>query len=212
DVLRRAGEPADEEGERHGGDDVVGLRGLPVLQLHAAGARAVEEDALHRALEVDAAAALAEELRHPFVDEAGAAARVGEAFGERLVAPGAEGEGVLDRLEEGELLDPLGGEVRVQLRAGDAPQLLAVGLEEDLEEAAAEARHHPLLEAGALLGAAEAAGGVGGHAARGLQRPQLGERVERAERVVEEAAAVVDAREAVDEAVLSSDDLQPERV
>ena len=106
----------------------------------------VMDDAAHRRVQLDAAAMFRDALGHPFVDHAGAAGGIGELIDERLVPILAQAERGLDRFAEREFLDPLGGEVGVELIAGDAPQLFAVRFEEHLEEPPAEAADHPRFE------------------------------------------------------------------
>ena len=103
----------------------------------------------------------------------------------------------LDRLLQVEVLDALARPLGADLRAGHAPHLLGVGLEEDLVEAAAEPVDHPVLEGALVADGSEPRRRVAHADAGGLERPQAEQRVDRPERVVEEAAAVVDARHAI---------------
>jgi hypothetical protein len=91
-----------------------------------------------------------------------------------------------------------------------APDLLGVALEEDLEEPAPEAVRDPLLE-GALLAVGEQLGPQPARSdAQRLQRTEAEQRVHRLERVVEEAAAVIDPREPRADQELLAKDLLPE--
>ena len=102
-------------------------------------------------------------------------------------------ERVPDRLEQRQVLDPLRRPVRPNLGAGHAPDLLRVGLEEMAEQAIAEAVHHPVFEGLFLLVGEYLPLQVGAHDPEGLDRPQIGERVHRLERIVEELAPEEDA-------------------
>jgi hypothetical protein len=81
-------------------------------------------------------------------------------------------------------------------RGGDAPDLLRVTGEEVHVEPPAETVHHPLLEGVLLLVGAHLPLDVAQHDAHGLVETDLPQRVERLQRVVEVASAVVDAAEA----------------
>ena len=127
----------------------------------------------------------------------------------RLAALGQDG--VDDRLAQVEVLDPLGRPVGRHVRHRHAPDLLGVGLEEGAVEAPAEAGHQPVLVVGLVLGRADAGPDVGEPAQDGLPQPEVAERVERLQRVVEELALVVDAAHAGPEhEVALGQDLVPE--
>lgn len=219
-ALGSAGERLHEQRERHRRDDVIELRACAVAGLDPGRAPALDEHAPHGPLEVDGPARLAHGRGHPLVDHPCPAVRVGEAVDERpVLAALPEPERVLCRLEERELLDPLRGEVGVELATGDPPELFAVRLEEDLEEPPAEAPHDPGLEravvragGSAAPAAAERLERVARHAARRLEEPEVRERIPRPERVMEESLLVVDPREPVDHRVVAPDDLEPEAV
>src|SRR5436190_11722195 len=90
------------------------------------------------------------------------------------------------------------------------PNLLGVGGEEHLVQTAPEALAHPLLEC--LLGPMRTHGGrqIAAHRPRELERPELTDDVARVERVVQEATAVVDPRQAATDEELVTQDLVPE--
>src|SRR6185295_5647878 len=97
-----------------------------------------------------------------------------------------------------EALDPLGGPVRAYLGALPSPDLLGVGLEEHQEEAPPEPVRHPALE-GAVFGhGEELLAGVAERHPSALEEAHAPERLKGLEGVMEEAAAVEDAREAAD--------------
>src|SRR6185436_17434632 len=73
-----------------------------------------------------------------------------------VVARTRPSEDVSDRDGEREAAYALRGPVRVYLAAGDAPDLLRVGLEEGSVESPAEAVRHPLLERALALQGEEA--------------------------------------------------------
>src|SRR5206468_1482605 len=101
---------------------------------------------------------------------------------------------------------PLG----LDLAAGDAPDLLGVRAEERVIETLAEVRRHPVLEARRLRGRAQSAPEVGERAAGGLDGAEAAEDVLRDERVREELALVVDAREPRPDEQLVAEHLVPE--
>ncbi len=78
--------------------------------------------------------------------------------------------------------------------AAHAPDLLGIGLEEDAEETGAELVRHPFLEIAGVRDGEEAALEIGEHARHGLEDAELHQRVAGLERVVEQLAAVIDAR------------------
>ena len=142
-----------------------------------------------------------------------AVARVVELADQRLdlVALVAEERG-LGGAEEGQALDPLGGPLGADLRGRHAPDLLGVGLEEEVEEALAEAVGDPLLEGVLAALRLDLRPEVGEHAARQLDRAELLDHVRAAQRVVEELLVPVDARHARALEELLAHDLVPEVV
>jgi hypothetical protein len=113
---------------------------------------------------------------------------------------------------EREPLDPLGRPLGAQLGAGDAPDLLGVGLEEDREETVPEAVGHPLLEGVLLLVGPDLPAQVAQHHQDRLDDPEAHQGVERLERVVEEAVVVEDPRHAGPAQELAAEHLLPDLV
>ena len=101
------------------------------------------DDAADRLFQMDRTAHFLDALGHAFVHAAGAADGVGKLIDQSFMLMLADAEGRLDRLAQREFLDALGGEVGVERVARNAPQLLAVGLEEHIEQTPAEATDHP---------------------------------------------------------------------
>ena len=99
-----------------------------------------------RPTRLDTAGSLADARGQPFVDQSRSAGRIGEAIDKRRVPAAADSHGRPDRRGQRELLDSLSGEIGVEITARDAPELLAVRLEEDLEQAATESLDYPALE------------------------------------------------------------------
>ncbi len=159
------------------------------------------------------AAELLDVVGHLLPHLAGAVAGVVELGDQRLdlVAPVAE-EGRLRRREERQALDPLGRPLGADLGGRDAPDLLGVGLEEEVEQALAEAVGDPLLER--VLRPLGLDGGpqVGEPGAGQLDRAELADHVGAVERVVEELLVPVDARLARALEELVAHDLVPEVV
>ena len=106
------------------------------------------------------------------------------------------GQRVPDRLEERQVLDPLSGPVRPDLGAGNAPDLLRVGLEEVAEQAVAEAVDHPMFKRLLLLVRKDLPLDIARHNPAGLDRPQICQRINRLERIIEEFATEKDPRQA----------------
>src|SRR3990172_2356248 len=100
---------------------------------------------LHAGLRHHAAVRL-DLLPHPLGDPADPQRRVEERLGERGQVGGRSYERPPDRHAEGEPLDPLLHPLRADPLARDAPDLLTVPLEVDLEHRAAEPAHHPVLQ------------------------------------------------------------------
>src|SRR5439155_24308715 len=109
-------------------------------------------------------------------------------------------------------LDALGGPLGADLGCRHAPDLLVVRLEEQLEEAPAEAVRDPILERLVALVAPRGRAQVRRDAARQLDRPELAHDVGTAQRIVEVAAVPEDARHARPEQELLAEDLVPQRV
>ncbi len=95
---------------------------------------------------------------------------------------------------------------------GHAPHLLGVGLEEEVEQALAEAVGHPLLEGVLAALGLDLRPHVGQERARQLDRAELLDHVRPAQRVVEELLVPVDARHARALEELLAHDLVPEVV
>ena len=158
---RRRVEQPRERRQRDRRDDGVGCEGpLAVGSLgdHLAHAAGLVAHPGHPGVAEDPAARR-ELLGEALADAADAEARVGEAVDE--TGDGAAvlaREGVADRPAEREPLDPPRHPADADALAGQAPDLLAVLLEIDREERAAEAAHHPVLEGdvGAAAGDARA--------------------------------------------------------
>ena len=110
---------------------------------------------------------------------AGTEPGIAEAIDQRLddgaIALGlpADTEARDDGLVEVEPLDALGGPIGGDIVAVHAPDLFGVGLEEDLEQAAAEVVDHPLLEADDVAIGAGLRPGIGQDAAQRLDRAEL---------------------------------------
>ena len=108
-----------------------------------------------------------------------------------LVAP--RHEGVDNGGEQRQVLYALRGPVGLHLRAGMAPHLLGVGLEEVAVEAPPEAGRDPPFEVGLVLRRIYPGPQVGQHAAHGFEDAQVGQRVHRFQRVVVKLAPIEDA-------------------
>src|SRR5438270_10859751 len=94
-----------------------------------------------------------------------------------------------------ETLDPLRRPIGGQLFGADAPHLFGVGLEEDAEQAPPELVADPILKRSRILDRLKARPGVAREAQDRLDRTEIPEGIDGFDRVCEEAAAVVDARE-----------------
>ena len=209
---------ADRVPQRQRRDDRGRLEGLPVRHVNAHAAVAVELELRDPVVEQHLAAELLDVGGHLLPHLAGAVARVVELRDEArdLVAAVAEERGP-GGAEEREVLDPLGGPVGADLGGGHAPDLLRVGLEELVEEEAAEAVRDPLLVGLLLALRLDGRPQVGGERARQVDRAELLHHVRAAQRVVEElrlavAVAPVDARHARALEELLLHDLVPEVV
>ena len=120
-------------------------------------------------------------------------------------------EGVPHRLEQREVLDPLGGPVGLDVGGRHAPDLLGVGLEEDPVEAPTEPRRGVALEGGLVGRWTQPHPRVGDDAADRLDQPEVAQCVERLEGVVVELAVVEDAAHpGAHEEVLVGQDLVPQ--
>jgi hypothetical protein len=128
-----------------------------------------------------------------------------------LVALVAEERG-LGGGEEREPLDPLRGPLGPDLGRRDAPDLLRVGLEEEVEEPLAEAVGDPLLEVVLLALGLRQRPQVGEAGARQLDGAELLDDVAAVERVVEELAVPEDARHPGAQQELLTHHLVPEVV
>ena len=152
-------------------------------------------------------------IRHALVHHARAFKRVGKLVDQRFVFGAFPGkERILHRFEQTQLFDALRGEVRIQLLAGDSPELFAVRLEKNLEQPAPEPVHDPILEGAVLLDRRKRIRNIAEPAARRLERPKPGQCVKGLEWVIKELALVIDAREAVHHPVVAPNDLQPQLV
>src|SRR5688572_12384134 len=101
---------------------VVGLEGA-VFQVDTDDAAATRGDGTDRRREAYAAAATRHRRRHALIHDACSAVRIRELVDEGLVRVAATAEKrVLHGFEKRQLLDPLGGEVGVELGTGDAPK------------------------------------------------------------------------------------------
>src|SRR5439155_25472430 len=121
-----------------------------------------------------------------------AEARVLELLDQRRDVLPAQAEDRHRRLPEREVLDPLRGPLRPDLRSGDPPDLLGVGAEEGVVEPAAEADRNPLLERLRLPLAIARAPEVRESAEAGLPDAEAAQDVLGGQWVVEELALVVD--------------------
>ena len=159
------------------------------------------------------AALLLDRAAHRLPHLAGAEARVVELRDEALdlVVLVAEERGLRGG-EERQPLDALRRPLGADLGRRDAPDLLGVRLEEELEQPAAEAVRDPVLERVVDLVAAGRSAGVRRHAARQLDRAELADHVGAAQRVVEVAVVPVDPRHPRAPQELVAEHLVPERV
>ena len=152
---------------------------------------------------------------------AGALARILEALDQRLHHRSAGRIGTAARLQRArqrvhdgdaqiEALDALRRPVGGNLVARHAPHLFGVGLEEHAEQPLAELVAHPVVEALRLRDRRHLGPRVGQHAGGAGEDAEIGERLERLERIGIEFPVVVDAREArpLDEIV--GQDLAPQ--
>src|SRR5438270_6857805 len=105
-----------------------------------------------------------------------------------------------------EALDALRGPVGRQLLGADAPNLFRVSLEEDVEQAPPELVAHPVLETPRILDGLEACAGVAGQAEEAFDRAEVPQRIDRLDRICEEPATVVDARQAAPRQHLVAED------
>ena len=171
------------------------------------------ERGLHdRATHQDLAALGAHLLRAAFPHHARSQSRVAKGLDQRLdhfAAPARE-ERVADRSPERQTLDPLRRPVSRNLLAGHSPDLLRIGLEEDLEESSSELVRHPVLEGARLPAADEPCLEIGQRAADRLEGAQLHQRLGAVERVGEVLAPVVDARRTRPHQEIVTEDLGPE--
>jgi len=85
-------------------------------------------------------------LRHALVYDAAAVDRMGKALREGFVLGVVPPDRRQRCAPKGEALDALGREIDIKVVAGDAPELFAVGLEEEFEKAATERGHDPVFE------------------------------------------------------------------
>ena len=168
---------------------------------------------------MDGPPALADLVAGGFPHLAGAEPGVLEAVDQRLddlALPlrlaGAPKRPLDDRLDQAQPLDPLRGPVGRDGVGGHPPDLLGVGLEEDLEEDAAEAVDDPVLEAPLGPDRPQPRLDVARQDAGRAHRAELPEGVGRLERVVEELAVVVDAAQPRPGDELVAEDLAPDAV
>jgi hypothetical protein len=213
DDARRGGAgEADRRAQGQGGDHLAGLDALAAgLERHDAAVADLE--LRDRRVEPHLAAVGDDLVGHRLPHLAGAEAGVVELVDERLdlVALVAH-EGGLGGRPERQALDPLRGPLGADLGGRDAPDLLGVGLEEEVEQPLAEAVRDPLLEVLlAPLGLHERPQ-VREAGAHELDGAELLDHVRAAERVVEELAVPVDARHARALEELLAHDFVPEVV
>jgi hypothetical protein len=165
-----------------------------------------------RRLHVHLAAALVDLARDRAPHHPRPLPRVLELLDERLDGGLGLEEHAQERGLQRQVLDALRGPLGLQLRAGDAPDLLGVGLEEGQEEAPPEAVGHPLLEGVLDLAGEHRPAQVAEADQDALDEAEAHQRVQRLERVVEELLLVVDAREARPLEELVGQDLLPHLV
>ena len=125
-------------------------------------------------------------------------------------APRAAEQRIPERGHQIEVLDPLGCPRRADLRARHAPDLLGVGLEEDLEEAPAEPVAHPGVERAFVGDGKQLRAGVARQHARRFDDTQAPQRVDGPEGIVEELPAVVDAGHPAPHEQVVAEDLVPQ--
>src|SRR5262249_8544124 len=121
-------------------------------------------------------------------------------------------EGVAQGFAQRQVLDALCRPVHGDLGARNAPDLLGVGLEEDLVQPVPKAVRHPLLEAGLFGRRPETGFGVTQADQQGFERSEAGERIQRLQRVIEEMAAIMDARQPRSAEKVLAEDLVPQAV
>ena len=211
-VLERLGRRDDlgRRGRVHGADQVADRQGREEVRPEIAGhpalgirgdegrdGRAVVLDPHDPAVEVHRPALPADPVAHRFPHLAGTEPRILKLVDQgldhlalaRLEPPE---QAVHDRRDQAQALDPLRRPVGRDLAGRHAPDLLGVGLEEDLEEHAAEPIDDPVLEASLGPDRLQSGLEVAEQDPGRTPRTELPERVDRLERVVEELAVVVD--------------------
>ena len=146
---------------------------------------------LHPGLHPHLGAVVLQDRGHLLPHLAGAEAGIFELLDQArgVVRPG---EGVPDRLEQRQVLDPLRRPVRPDLGAGHAPDLFGIGFEEMRIEPVAEAVHHPLLEGFFAAVREDLVAQQAGDDAEGLVEADVAQRVHRLQRIVIELVAVID--------------------
>ena len=209
-IRRRLGQRVDsarELADRRRRDDVRGVdhhalavsglrRDAPAVEL------LVERNLLERMVHEDAVALGNDEVARRFPHHAGAFPRIAEGLEQGLgfhpvvgllVEPERALQAVEHRAAEAKPLDPLRRPVRRNLVARHAPDLLGVGLEEDVEELLAELVDGPILERLHVLAREKPGLAIGEHAHRRAPQPQVAERLEPAQRIGIIFAVVKDA-------------------
>ena len=220
-VLRRGRvEPADELADGDARDEVgtrVCLRLSVGVGRNDRGHRAPDVvDARHGLPGENGMALRGGDLGHPLPHLAGTLTRVAELVDQRghdlapLAGLALRQQRAANDDPEVEALDPLRRPVGRQLFRADAPHLFRVGLEEDAVEAPAELVAHPLFERPRVLDREHASPEVARKAAHSLDRAQVPKGVHSLDRVSEEPAAVVDAREPAPVQQLGAEDLRPQ--
>ena len=124
---------------------------------------------------------------------------------QRALEPVDDGRGQIEALDA--LRRPIGG----NLVARHAPHFLGVGLEENLEQPLAELVAHPFMESARRRDGKNFRVGVGRQARRAGEHAELEQRFEGLERVGEELAVVVDARQPRPRDEIVGQDLLPQR-
>ena len=165
----------------------------------------VEPQRAQRMAHQHAVAALDDAVARRLPHHARSLAGIAEAFQQRLgrhavvgrpVEPQRSPEPVEHRPAQAQPLDALRRPVRGHRVARHPPHLLGIGLEEDRIQLVAELVDHPVLEAPDVPARRDLRLEVACHAQRRRPRPQVEQRLERAQRIAVEPAAIEDAAHA----------------